>query len=509
MVKTPRTRHSKTQREPLTIELDPADVSRVSETETVSPAAADSIPGAPESPSEARVAAEDSADATAQGTDATAQGTDATAPGADEIPAAGTEARSDDVPNDPVSNESEPATETGTAPQPDQEYQPGEPVREPAGYRFDEAEERQPQPGRAESPASRDDAAAPPQLPPRSDGFSRIAAGVIGAVVALAAAGGLQYAGLLGAPHASPGSSPQANAEIESLRQEIAAVRSDAGAGDLAARVDGLSSALDTLKADVAALREAAPAAGSGDAAALQGLDDRIKQIEADIAALGQAPDAADLSALGERVAAVEALARTENDSAAEAGDRLAALEQTVGSLAGRVDAQAQQPKIALAIATAALKAAVDRGAPFAAELETFAAIFPAAPELAALRAHAEKGVSTREALLAELEPAATAMIAAAKPVDPDAGIVDRLMQSAESLVTVRPVGAVEGAGVPEIVARMEAALTAGDLDKAIAEYDSLPDAAKAAAGGFGDKLKARRDVEKLVDQAIAGAMKA
>jgi hypothetical protein len=491
MVKTPRTRHSKTQREPLTIELDPADVSRVSETETVSPAAADSVSGDPESPSQAGADAEGSAGA----------------PGTEEISAAETEAGSHDVPNDRLSTEPEPATETGTAAQPDQEYQPAEPAREPAGYRFDETEARQPESGRTESSASRDDTATPPPAPPRSDGFSRIAAGVIGAVVALAAAGGLQYAGLLGAPHAS-GGNPQAAAEIESLRQEVAAVRSDAGTDDLAARVDGLSSALDALKADVAALREAPPGGGSGDAA-LQALDDRIKQVESTIAALGQAPDAADLSALGERVAAVEALARTENDSAAEAGDRLAALEQTVGSLAGRVDAQAQQPKIALAIATAALKAAVDRGAPFAAELETFAAIFPAAPELAALRAHAEKGVSTREALLAELEPAATAMIAAAKPVDPDAGIVDRLMQSAESLVTVRPVGAVEGAGVPEIVARMEAALTAGDLDKAIAEYDSLPDAAKAAAGGFGDKLKARRDVEKLVDQAIAGAMKA
>ena len=73
----------------------------------------------------------------------------------------------------------------------------------------------------------------------------------------------------------------------------------------------------------------------------------------------------------------------------------------------------------------------------------------------------------------------------------------------------MRPIGAVEGTGVPEIVARMEVALKAGDLAKALAEYDTLPDPAKAAGAAFADKLKARQDVEKLVDQAIAGAMKA
>lgn len=478
MVKTPKTRHSKTRREPLTIELDPADVSRVAEPEGVSPAAF----------------AQDRVDsASAADVETTPQAS------------AGGEASNERSVPDETAPELDHATETGTATQPDQEYQPAESAQDPAGYRFDESESR-----RAEAHASPPrEPAAPPATPPRSDGFSRVLAGVIGAVVALAGAGGLQYAGLLGVPGPAPAGGQ--TAEIESLRQEIAAIRDSAGASDLGARVDGIAAGLDAVKTDVASLREAAPAGTGGDAAALQSLDARIKDIETAVASLGQdnAPDAAAVTALGERVAAVEALTRTEGEAAAEADKRLAGLEQSVGTLGGRVDAQAQQPKIALAIATAALKSAVDRGDPFQAELETFAAIAPDAPELAALRAHAEKGVPTRETLLAEVEPAAAAMIAASKPVDPNAGILDRLMQSAESLVAVRPIGAVEGAGVPEIVARMEAALTAGDLDKAIAEFDTLPDTAKAAAGPFGEKLKARRDVERLVDQAIAGAMKA
>jgi hypothetical protein len=167
------------------------------------------------------------------------------------------------------------------------------------------------------------------------------------------------------------------------------------------------------------------------------------------------------------------------------------------------------QPKIALAIAASALKAAVDRGAGFGAELETFAAISPEAPELAALRAHAEKGVPTRADIVAETDAAANAMIAAAKPVNEDAGILERLVSSAEQLVQVRPIGAVEGTGVPETVARMEVAVNQGDFAKALAEYDTLPETAKAAGTDFVSKLKARLDVETLVDKLVAGAMKA
>ena len=72
----------------------------------------------------------------------------------------------------------------------------------------------------------------------------------------------------------------------------------------------------------------------------------------------------------------------------------------------------------------------------------------------------------------------------------------------------MRPVGTVEGEGVPETVARMEAALKAGDPAKALAEYDTLPETAKAAGSGFAGKIRARLDVETLVDQAIAEAMK-
>ncbi|MDQ6437781.1 phage tail protein [Mesorhizobium sp. LHD-90] len=494
MVKTPKTRHSNTRREPMTIELDPADISRVDD-----PAPEDRAQGA--GATEAHVepgAVKDAPADKASGAEAAA--TNESTVQADTAQAEATQADTDF------------STETGTATQPEQEYQPAEAAQEPSGYGFDETESKPAQSAARESPKT-----AIPPPPPRRDGFSRIAAGVIGGVVALAAAGGLQYAGLLGTPAGQSGGD-QLGAEVEALKQEVAALKDAAGSGDATGQsaelVSGLEAAkadIDAVKTDVAALKDAISSGGGGDAAAAQALDTRLKEVETAVSALGQAtaPDAAALSQLGERTAAVEALVKSTSEASATTDGKLAALEQSVSALTGRVDTQAQQPKIALAIATAALKSAVDRGAAFQAELETFAAIVPNAPELEALRSHAEKGVPTREALLSEVEPAAAAMIAAAKPADPNSGFFDRLLDSAESLVSVRPVGEVQGAGVPETVARMQVALTAGDLDKAIAEFDALPDAAKAAAGSFGENLKARRDVERLVDQAIAGAMKA
>src|SRR5690606_9587620 len=103
----------------------------------------------------------------------------------------------------------------------------------------------------------------------------------------------------------------------------------------------------------------------------------------------------------------------------------------------------------------------------------------------------------------------AKTMIAAASPPSENVDFFNRLLESAESMVTVRPIGAVEGPGVPETVARMEVALKAGDLAKAIAEFDTLPEPVKAAGAAFADKIRARLAVEELADQAIAVAMQA
>jgi hypothetical protein len=340
----------------------------------------------------------------------------------------------------------------------------------------------------------------------RRSGLGTVAAGLIGGVIALAGAGAMQYAGLLGAPGA--GASSGASDQIADLQAQLTALK-NAGDGGLGMKIDGVSKALDQVKADVAALQNADT--DGGDKAALSALSGKVGEIEKTVAALGQNGNAApvDLGPLNEKLAALEALVKSTGEASTAQEGRLAALEQSVSQLSARVDTQASQPKIALAIAASALKAALDRGAPFAAELDTFAAITPNAPQIAALRAYAEKGVPTRTQIAGQMDAAANAMVAAAEPVNADAGFFQRLLSSAESLVKVRPIGAVEGKGVPETVARMEVAVNQGDYAKALAEYDTLPEPVRTAGADFAGKLKARLDVEAQIDALISGAMKA
>ena len=363
--------------------------------------------------------------------------------------------------------------------------------------------------------------AAEPSTPPPAGraaaggGIRMLAAGLLGGLVALAGGGLLQFAGLLGMPggDAAPGPNGVAT-EVASLKAEIAELRQRPGDGaadtEMSGRVDGLARSVEQLGSDLAALQESDGSSG-GDNAALSALDQRLGEVETAITGLSAGPGPAPetLAPLNERIAGLEAMVKAAGEAAAATDGRLGAIEQSIATLRAKVDAQAAQPEIALAIAASALKSAIERGVPFEAEIETFAAVAPDAQEIAALRSYAETGIPTRADILEETETAAAAMIAAANPPPEDAGFFERLLASAESLVTVRPVGAVKGAGVPETVARMEVAVRAGDLEQAIAEFDTLPETAKGAGAGLADRIRARIEVERLANQAIASAMKA
>lgn len=442
MVKTPKTRHSKSHREPVTIELQPDEVSRVADAQ----------------PFEAS-----EADAPAQSVGAEER--------ADETPAADTDA-------------------AGSS--------------ERSGYGFDEAS---PEPATAGEDEQQDRSFISRPAEAKRSGLNPVVAGLAGAVIALAGAGALQYAGVLGAPGASLDT---VNSQVSALKTQVAALSSSESGGDVQARIKIVSDTLDQTRAELADLKASVGAAAS-DAQAVGDLRDRIAAVEAAVADLGKSAGVAeaDLAPLNEKIAALEALAKSSADAAGEWQGRVGALEQSMSQLSAKVEAQASQPKIALSIAASALKAALDRGAPFSAELETFAAIAPDAPQLAALRPYAEKGVPTRADIAAAVDEAANAMVAAATPPDDNAGFFQSLMASAERLVKVRPIGVVEGAGIPETVARLEAAVDQGDYATAIAEYDTLPEAVKVAGADLAGKLKARLEVEAGINALIADAMKA
>ena len=297
-----------------------------------------------------------------------------------------------------------------------------------------------------------------------------IAAGIFGGLVALALAGSMQYAGYLPAATRSP----DASADIQSLRQEIEALRQATASPPAAAAADPqLVSRIDALES-----------------------------------LLAQRPDD---TALQERLASVEQQLQS---AQAETRETVSANTARLGELQGRLDqaeAKLNEPgaeeAAARAIAAAALKAAIDRGGTFTAELDTFSAVAPDSQVAGQLRPYAAEGVPTRVQLVERFASARDAILDAVSGPEENQNIASRLMSSAFSVVKVRRTGDAEGDSPEAVVARMENALKTGDLVAAASEWNALPQPARDASANFKQALDARIAVDGLVGDALTRAV--
>ncbi len=400
------------------------------------------------------------------------------------------------------------------------------------------------------------------EQPRRGGGFGLFVAGIVGGVIALAGAGGLYAAGII--PIAGGGQDD--SAAIQSLQQDVDTLKSnladtrkiaESGADSSAlqdsvnanqTRLDQLSSTVDGVQSDVADLKSALASGNGGEAPALAALQDRVAELETRLQSLGDnGGQTVDLGPLQDRISALESKVsdlagaagqdsgladridqiaqnlQSAADKASSAADsanaasqaaqansgRIDKLESSVASLSDKVASQANQPDVGRAIAASALKSAIESGAPFATELDTYAALSPDAQGLDELRQWADSGLPTRAALAAQADAAAEEMIAAAEPASQGGGFFHRLFASAQSMIKVRPVGEAEGDGVPAIAARIEAAVRDGDYKKAVDEYETLPDGPKAAGKDFIEKVRARVRADALASKLLADALRA
>ena len=388
-------------------------------------------------------------------------------------------------------------------------------------------------------------------------------------MIALVAGAGLQWTGLL----PSFGSAPAETVDLAPVQSEIAQLQARldemaaapasgeaAVPAELAGQIEAAAqaarsaqadsgsalSAIETLTADIDALRSAMSSGAAGEGAGLETLSGRLDQIEAQVT--GMTAQMADLSAsgadaagaeamqaLGETVAAVQgdldALRGDLDTLAGDVGtvrDSVQGMETTVSdglaALAARIDANeaalseaqdrlaeggADSTVVARAIAAAGLKSAIDRGSAFATELEAYASVAGEDETVAQLRDFAASGVPTVTQLSDGFAAVANRIVATGQGLDENASLGDRLMSSARSLVQVRPVGEAEGDTPGAIAARVETRLKDGNLEGALAEWETLPDPAKAASADFMDRVRARQTVDQLVAGALANAMSA
>ncbi|UHS57711.1 COG4223 family protein [Agrobacterium vaccinii] len=289
-------------------------------------------------------------------------------------------------------------------------------------------------------------------------------AGIVGGLIALLAAGSMQYAGYL-----PPFSGNNASSdELATLKSQVAALREQAASNP--------NSSADTsaLETRLAALENSASTA-SGDIAG------KVTSLESTVAALQSEKTAQD--------AANADLTRRLTDAET------------------KINEPRDDIEVARAIASAGLKAAIDRGGPFLTELDTLSKVTPDDPGVQSLRPFAATGVPSRAELTRNFPDVASAMLDSLRQSDPNQGVIDRLTESALSLVKVRPVGNVEGEGAEAKIARMEDKLRNGDLKGASLEWDGVPDAAKTASADFKKSLDARVQVEDLVNGTLTRAI--
>lgn len=293
---------------------------------------------------------------------------------------------------------------------------------------------------------------------------SLVGAAILGGLIALLAAGSMQYAGYL--PGAAPRTNVQTSNEMAGLRAEI----------------DGLKQQLSTIPAE-------SPVSAD--------LDRRMAALEeqAGRTPAGDPETASRLSALEERVGSMQTAANEALDADRRTLDgissRLAAAEKTIEDRPG-------EAAVSRAVAAAYLKAAVDRGDPFLTELETFAALSPQDPAINDLRPMAATGVKSKAALSEAFGEQARIILDATDRPAAGESITDRLLASARSLISVRSVGNVEGSGPDAIVARMEDKLKNGDIEGAALEWEGLPEPARKASEAYKADLDKRAKADEL-----------
>jgi hypothetical protein len=309
--------------------------------------------------------------------------------------------------------------------------------------------------------------------------------------------------------------------------QKMLAARPPVTASD-AKQAQALDHRLTALETN--AKQPAVNTASAGSAAPLGAIADKVKALEEATAALSRRTNdnaaaliaattaqdkardtastqkdtrqdiAQDLAPLQGRLTALESASKQMSDNAAQKSavtalsDRIAALETDFKNAKNRFERQdtAADRTLRTLMTLQALRAAVERGAPYAPELDAMKPFASDATTTAPLTQFAAKGMPTEDTLTRDFNALLPALTQATAPKAAGDGIFGRLQASAERLVRVRPVGDVQGDRPDDLLARAQARVAAHDLAGATAALDKLPAATRAPAQRWIDTVKAR-----------------
>lgn len=334
--------------------------------------------------------------------------------------------------------------------------------------------------------------------------------------------------------------------------------------------INSLSGKINRLTSDLAAARRAADAAGKAlaemrkapatpgaTAAAVKNLASRVDKLDAAAKTAAAANGA--LSAFRKQLTAFETRLATAEKNAQTAtkaptvdpavakvnADAIRAMRQQIATLDARIKAdqkifrdqqislqallktqQAElktlRAKVAdtpravkaapLMLAVGQLRQAIDSSAPYGGALSSVKALAADRPAwvkpLAVLQSYAQTGVKTHADLRRDFDDQTTGLLRAARIAESD-GWLDRAWARLRSTISVRRTGSKVAGKTPEaLVARVETALKAHDLAKALQIVGQFPKPAQQKIAGWMVAAKARLAVDTALGQINTQAIK-
>jgi hypothetical protein len=223
-------------------------------------------------------------------------------------------------------------------------------------------------------------------------------------------------------------------------------------------------------------------------------LQQKVAALQAALGTLQQqAASASDLKAAQGKLAVVEtSVATVQKQASAMQGD-VQSLQSGQKNLEGKITSAP-----ALAVVADSLVEQINRGLPFAAQVNALESLGVDPAKIAVLRQSADQGVPSAAVLSAKFEPLTDGLLSAGYKAKPNASFWERMKDGASSLVSIHRVDDVDGPDTPSRVARIKADLARNDVIDAVATWNLLPPEAKAKpeAAAWGALAKTHADAK-------------
>ena len=169
------------------------------------------------------------------------------------------------------------------------------------------------------------------------------------------------------------------------------------------------------------------------------------------------------------------------------------AMEKRLDAIEARLGGPGEVRGAASAIALADLRRIIDQGQPFQAELSAFSSLVPDDPVVSVLKPHAESGLKTRAQLLAGFRSAAEPPRETGKDKSEAPDLTGAILSRLQKVVQVKRTGDGDGNDAGAVAARMGKAVSAGDLEGAIARGGEASEALPVGLKTWIESAKAPR----------------